>query len=105
MTIRTHRIIEPGSGHLVGLARHRGTAHIEVGDLASIIPRFVIPKDQIYRFLTIAGRRFVSVNIARRWAEPWTTSHEMGPQAKTLLRILDWAPPALEEAEASNGAA
>ncbi|QGU03124.1 hypothetical protein CKALI_11400 [Corynebacterium kalinowskii] len=105
MLTKTHRIVEPVSGHRVGLARYRGTAHVEVGDLASIIPRFMVPGDQVYRFLTIGGRRFVSVHIARRWAKPWKESHEMGAQANTLLRILDWAEPALKEAEASNGKA
>ncbi|MEJ6013797.1 hypothetical protein WG936_08110 [Corynebacterium sp. H127] len=104
MLIKTHRIIEPASGHLVGLARYRGTAHVEVGDLASIIPRFFVPRDQIYRFLTIGGRRFVSIRVARRWVQPWTEAHEMGSQAKTLTRILDWAEPALKEAEASSNA-
>lgn len=100
MLTKTHRIMEPASGHLIGLTRHRGTVHVEVGDLASIIPSFLVPRDQIYRFLVIGGRRFVSIHVASRWVKPWTESHEMGVQAKTLTRILTWAELALTEAEA-----
>ncbi|MEJ6013261.1 hypothetical protein WG936_05350 [Corynebacterium sp. H127] len=67
-----------------------------------MITGFNVPRDQIYRFVTIGGRRFVSVHVARRWVTPWRASLGMTSQASTLEWILDWAVQALEEAERND---